>query len=157
MRGWLIGAALLTVLFTTIGCGVRGGPPEHPDDGGDSGAAPPAALSIIGRGNEITLTGDLPDPAAKRALLDAVITAADGVSVIDRLGIMPGIKTLDFAASAPVFETAAVLGDFTVTLTADTVTLAGTAAKAAEATAVATAARDAWPQARIVNEIATRS
>ncbi len=155
MRGWLIGAALAAVLLGAIGIGFREGLPSH--DGAAPTAAAPEPLSVIRRGNEITLTGDVADPAAKRALLDAVITSSDEVTVIDRLGMAPGAETPDLAASAPVFEAAAVIDDFALSVTGDTVTLRGTAARAAEAAAVADAAEDAWPQAEIVNRLETGS
>ncbi|MDQ2627182.1 MAG: BON domain-containing protein [Actinomycetota bacterium] len=147
MRAWLVAAALLAVLLGATGCGLREGSPDHP------GAAVPVPLSVIRQGNEITLTGDVPDPAAKRALVDAVITSADDVTVVDRLGVRPGAATPDFAASAPVFEAAAVIGDFALHAAGDSVTLVGTAAKQDEAAAVEAAARDAWPRTDIVNEL----
>lgn len=147
MRAWLIAAALVAVLLGAIGCGLREGSP----DGTDPGAAAP--VSVISRGTEITVTGDVPDPAAKRALLDAVITSSDDVTVVDRLGLAPGVATPDFAVSAPVFEAAAVIGDFQISIAGDTVTLAGTAARASEAAAVADAARGAWPRADIVDKL----
>ncbi|BBX11944.1 hypothetical protein MNVM_10250 [Mycobacterium novum] len=149
MRARLVAAALVAMLLGATGCGLRDASP----DGTDPGAAMPAPLSVIRQGNEITLSGDVPDPAAKRALLDAVITSADDVTVVDRLGVTPGAATPDFAASAPVFEAAAVIGDFALHAAADRVTLAGTAAKPGEAVAVEAAARDAWPHIDIVNEL----
>lgn len=148
MRAPLIAAALVAVLLGAIGCGLQEASPE----GTDPGAAAPVPVSVIRHGNEITLTGDVPDPAAKRALLDAVITSSDDVTVVDRLNVVPGAATPDFSASAPVFEAAAVIGDFALHTGADSVTLAGTAAKPAEAAAVESAARDAWPRTAIVDE-----
>lgn len=146
MRAWLIAAALVAVLLGAIGCGLREGSP----DGTDPGDAAP--VSVIRRGTEITVTGDVADPAAKRALLDAVITSSEDVTVVDRLGLAPGATTPDFTMSAPVFEAAAVIGDYEVSIAGDTVTLAGTATRASEAAAVADAARGAWPRADIVDK-----
>lgn len=153
MRRWLIGAALAAVLLAAIGCGLREGSPEGSRDGAQAAVGPAAPLSVIRRGNEFTLTGDVPDPSAKRALLDAVVTSADDVTVVDGLGVAPNATTPDFAAAAPVFEAAAVIGDFTFSVSGETVTLGGTAAKAAEAAGVEEAAKDAWPRADIVNEL----
>jgi peptidoglycan-binding protein ArfA len=153
VRTWLAAAALVAVLHGATGCGLREGSPE----GSDPGAAAPVPVSVIRRGNEITLTGDVPDPVAKRALLDAVITSTDDVTVIDRLGLAPGVTTPDFLVSAPVFEAAAVISDFALSIAGDTVTLAGTAARAAEAAAVEEAAKDAWPRADIVDEFVISS
>lgn len=125
-----------------------------------AGPVAPAPVSVTRRGTEITLAGDVADPAARRALLDAVITSSDDVTVVDRLGVAPGVmtpETPDFAAAGPVFEAAAVIDDFTLRVVGDTVTLGGTAAKAQEAAAVRAAAEDAWPRARIVDEILVSS
>lgn len=110
-------------------------------------------MSVVRHGNEITVSGDVADPAAKRALLDAVITSSDDITVIDRLGVAPAAATPDFSAAAPVFEAASGMDDFTLLATGDTVTLGGTAAKADEAAALAAAAQDAWPQAELVDEV----
>lgn len=154
MRAWLVGAALVTVLLVPTGCGLQEGLPSGDGAVAPVGAAVAAApLSVVRRGNEFTVTGDVPDPAAKRALLDAVITSADDATVVDRLGVAPGATTPDLSAAAPVFEAAAAIGDFTLLATGGTVTLGGTAVKAADAAAVADAAEQAWPRTDIVNEL----
>lgn len=147
MRGWLIAATLVAVLFGATGCGPLQRLPHDPEPGA---AAP---LSVVRHGAEVTLTGDVPDPAAKRTLLDAVITSSDELTVVDRLQLAPGATTPDLAASAPVFETAAGIDDFALQLDGRTVTLSGTAGKPAEVAAVAEAAEDAWPHAEIVNRL----
>lgn len=158
MRARLIGAALLTALLAAIGYGLA--ERAHQPVAAPQPAAAPAAsvpVSVIRHGSEFTLAGDVADPAAKRELLDAVLTLSDEVSVIDHLAVVPTAVTVDFSGAAPVFEAAAGIGDFTVAVTGDTVTLRGTAAKADEAAAVQAAAEDAWVRARIVNELATSS
>lgn len=148
MRPRLITAALVAVLLGVTGCERQ----EDSPRGTDPGAAVP--VSVVRHGNEITVAGTVPDPAARRALLDAVITSTDDVTVVDRLDVAPGVTTPDFSGSAPVFEAAAAIGDFALSVSGDTVTLTGTAAKAADAAAVAEAAEQAWPQAEIANELA---
>jgi peptidoglycan-binding protein ArfA len=148
VRARLITAALVAVLLGASGCERQQDSPP----GTDPGAAVP--VSVVRHGNEITVAGTVSDPAARRALLDAVITSTDDVTVIDRLDVAPGVTTPDFSGSAPVFEAAAAIGDFALSVSGDTVTLTGTAAKAAEAAAVAEAAKDAWPRAGIANELA---
>ncbi|MGV0747270.1 channel-forming protein ArfA/OmpATb [Mycolicibacter minnesotensis] len=155
MRARLIGATLATALLAAIGYGLLGR--AHQPVAVPQPAAAPVPVSVTRHGTEFTLAGDVADPAAKRELLDAVITSSDDVTVIDRLGVVPGAVTVDFSGAAPVFEAAAGIGDFTVAVTGDTVTLRGTAAKADEAAAVQAAAEDAWVRARIVNELATSS
>ncbi|MEB3034693.1 channel-forming protein ArfA/OmpATb [[Mycobacterium] nativiensis] len=152
MRAGLIGAALVAVLLGAIGCS----PAQEPVvPAAVAVAAEP--LTVIRHGNQFMLTGDVPDPAARRALLDAVITSAEDVTVVDGLRLAPGATTPDLSAAAPVFEAAAVIGDFTLRAAGDTVTLGGTAARAAEAAAVADTAEQAWPRAHIVNELVTNT
>lgn len=112
-----------------------------------------AALSIVRRGDEVTLTGHLPDPAAKRKLLDAVVASIDDVNVIDNLSVVPGTKALDFSAAAPLFDAATLIRDFTLAVDGDTVTLGGTAVKADDADAVGEAAAQVWPRVNIVNKL----
>jgi len=148
----LIGAALVTALLAAIGYGLA--ERAHQPVAAPSQAAP-VPVSVIRHGTEFTLAGDVADPAAKRELLDAVITSSDDVTVVDHLAVVPTAVTVDFSGAAPVFEAAAGIGDFTFAITGDTVTLGGTAAKTDESAAVQAAAEDAWGRARIVNELAT--
>jgi len=154
VRARLIGAALVTVLLAAIGYGLLERAPR-PVAAPQTAAGPAVPVSVIRHGTEFTLAGDVADPAAKRELLDAVITSGDDVTVVDRLMVVPGAVTVDFSAAAPVFEAAAGIGDFTLAISGDTVTLGGTAAKADEAAAVQAAAEDAWARAHIVNKLAT--
>lgn len=154
MRARLIGAALATVLLAAIGYGLLQRAPQ-PVAEPLPAAGPAVPVTVIRHGAQFTVAGDVADPAAKRELLDAVITSSDDVTVIDQLGVVPGAATVDFSAAAPVFEAAAGIGDFTVAIDGDTVTLGGTAAKADEAAAVQAAAEDAWTRAHIVNELVT--
>ncbi|WP_409436516.1 hypothetical protein [Mycobacterium sp. SMC-14] len=158
MRARLIGAALATVLLAAIGYGLLERP-HQPVAAPEPAAGPvaPAPLSVVRRGAEFTLAGDVADPAAKRELLDAVVTSSDEVTVVDRLGVAPGAAAVDFSDAAPVFEAAAGIDDFTLEINGDTVTLGGTTAKADEAAAVRAAAEDAWPRAHFVNELVTSS
>lgn len=158
MRARLIGAALATALLAAIGYGLleRAHQPAAVPQPTVVPAAP-VPVSVIRHGSEFTLAGDVADPAAKRELLDAVLTLSDEVTVIDHLAVVPTAVPVDFSGAAPVFEAAADIGDFTVAITGDTVTLGGTAAKPDEAAAVQAAAEDAWAPAHIVNELATSS
>ncbi|OBG41198.1 hypothetical protein [Mycolicibacter heraklionensis] len=156
MRARLIGAALLTALLAAIGYGLA--ERAHQPVAAPQPAAAPAAsvpVSVIRHGTEFTLAGDVADPAAKRELLDAVITSSDDITVVDHLVVAPGAVTIDFSGAGPVFEAAAGIDDFTFAITGDTVTLGGTTAKTDEAAAVQAAAEDAWVRARIVNELAS--
>lgn len=170
---WLIAVVLIPLLLGVIGYSLthRSGP----EAGGPSGplptltetrsnvppAAPPglalAPLSIVRNGDEITLDGEMPSAAAKRVLLDAVIASVgEDVNIIDRLGINPDVKALDFSSAGPVFRAAAGIPDFALVVNGDTVTLTGTAAAEADQNAVEDAAVHAWPHVNIVDNIEER-
>ena len=113
-----------------------------------------APLSITRNGNDITLSGDLPDGAAKASLLDGVKGAlGPGVNVVDNLNIKPGVNTPDFSGLGSVLKAAAPIPDFNFKLNGDTITLTGTAVSDDERAAVEAAARAAWPNMTISNQI----
>ncbi|MGH3563777.1 MAG: hypothetical protein ACRDTN_18825, partial [Mycobacterium sp.] len=172
---WLIGLVLIPLLLGVIGYAMldrsrsqTGGEPEpsgalptliEPTLPNTPPAAPPpglalAPLSIVRHGNAITLDGNLPDAVAKRTLLDVVIASVgDDINIIDNLGVNPDIKALDCSKAGPVFEAAAAIPDFSLTVNGDTVTLAGTVATQDAEDAVEDAAIDAWPNVNIVNTL----
>lgn len=173
-RAWLAGLVFVPLLLALIGYGMFDR--SRSQNGGQPGPAgvlptlvapapagvPPgltlAPLSITGHGNEITLEGNLPDPAARRTLLDMVIASmGSDVNVIDNLTVVPGSKALDFSAAGPVFEAGAGIRDFSLAVHGDTVTLAGTAATAIQADALENAAEDAWKNVNIVNTLTIES
>lgn len=155
MRARLITAALAAVLLAGIGYGLAAR--AHRPVAAPQPAATSATVSVIRHGSEFILAGVVADPAAKRDLLDAVIASSDDATVADQLRVTPTTASIDFTGAAPVFEAAAGIDDFSVEIAGDTVTLRGTAAKADEVEAVLAAAEDAWPRARIVNDLATGS
>lgn len=167
---WLLGLALIPLLLAVIGYGLVDRSRSQAGAGLESGGAVPtlieptlapvpppglAPVSIARHGDEIILEGNLPDDNARRTLLDSVMASMDdGVNIIDNLGVHPNIKTLDFSTAGPVFEAAAGIPDFSLAANGNTVTLAGTAATAAELETVAAAAAEAWPDVNIVNRMA---
>ncbi|HEX7323041.1 MAG TPA: hypothetical protein VF299_08950 [Mycobacterium sp.] len=169
---WLIGLVIVPLFLGVIGYSMFDRTRAQPADGlefGDaaptliepSGVAPAvppglalAPLSVVRNGDEITLDGYLSDPADQQTLLDIVIASAgEEVNVVDRIGIVPNLKVLNVTEAGPVFEAAADIHDFRLTVRGDTVTLAGTVANVVELDAVADAAEDAWPDLNIVNEL----
>ncbi|CAJ1494311.1 hypothetical protein MU0083_000763 [[Mycobacterium] kokjensenii] len=153
MRARLIGAAL-AVLLGAAGCGM----PERPaPTGPEPAAATPVPVSVVRHGTEIVLAGEVADPAARRALLDAVITSSEDITVVDTVGVSLMASAPDFTAAAPVFEAAAGIADFTLHAGDDVVTLGGTVTKPDEAAIVVAAGEDAWPRARIVDEFVVGS
>jgi peptidoglycan-binding protein ArfA len=170
---WLIGLVIIPLLLAAIGYGAfdrsrsaANGPTgvlPTLTETSPPGASPTtpkvpalslAPLSISRNGNDITLTGEFPDNAAKSALLNALTSAVGtGVKIIDKLGINPNIEALDFSDAGPVFNAAASIRDFNLGVNGDTITLAGTATSADQQDAVETAAENAWPNLNIVDKM----
>ncbi|GBE64775.1 hypothetical protein MFM001_12370 [Mycobacterium sp. MFM001] len=170
---WLIGLVVIPLLLGAIGYGLtertrsqENGPTgalptlAPPTSGGASPPAPTippislAPVSITRNGNDITLRGEFPDDKAKRALLDAVIASVGSeANVIDELGINPDINALDFSDAGPVFNAAASIPNFRLSVSGDTITLAGTTPSIDQADAILQAADDAWPNLNIDNQI----
>ncbi|OFB36027.1 hypothetical protein BA059_26955 [Mycolicibacterium sp. (ex Dasyatis americana)] len=114
-----------------------------------------APLSISRNGNDFNLTGDLPDAAAKASLLDWLRGkfGAD-VNLVDNLNLRPGVSTPDVSALGKVFDAAAEgIPDFNFSIDGDRLTLTGTAPSAEVRDAVEAAAKEAWPNIKIVNNI----
>ncbi|MGV0812222.1 OmpA family protein [Mycolicibacterium boenickei] len=114
-----------------------------------------APLSISRNGNDFTLSGDLPDAAAKASLLDWLRGKfGAGVNLIDNLNLREGVSTPDVAALGAVFDAAGDgIPDFNFNIDGDTLTLTGTAASAEVRDAVEAAAKAAWPNIKLVNNI----
>ncbi|MBS9532312.1 OmpA family protein [Mycobacterium sp. M1] len=115
-----------------------------------------APLSILRNGHVVTLNGDLPDIASRTALLDMLQGVfGGGVSLVDNLNIKAGVATPDIASLMSVFKAAASISDFKFKINGDAVTLLGSDAAAADRAAVEAAARAAWPNLKLSNEIQT--
>jgi peptidoglycan-binding protein ArfA len=170
---WLIGLVVIPLLLGAIGYGAFDrsrseangptGPVPTLTETSPRTAAPTAPkvpelslapLSITRNGNDISLSGDLPDEAAKRELLNVLRNSVGpGVKIIDMLGINPNIDALDFSDAGAVFNASASMPDFNFTVKGDTITLTGTAASADQEDAVETATEDAWPDLNIVDKM----
>ena len=113
-----------------------------------------APLSITRNGNDWTLSGDLPDAAAKTSLLDSLrASLGGGANLIDNVNISAGVNAPDFSGLGDLFKAAVDIPDFNFNLEGDTVTLTGTAPSEEAKAAVEAAAKAAWPDLTIVNNI----
>lgn len=113
-----------------------------------------APVSILRNGNDITLSGDLPDVAAKTSLLDTLKGVfGPNVNLIDNLNIKAGVNVPDLSGLGDVFKAAVDIPDFNWKLDGDTVTLTGTAPSDDVTAAVEAAAKAAWPNVKIDNQI----
>lgn len=113
-----------------------------------------APLSIVRNGNDISLSGDLPDDAAKASLLAALRRAfGPDINLTDNRNIKVGVRAADFSGLGSLFNAAVDVPDFIFDLNGDTLTLAGTAPSGDGKAAIDAAARLAWPKLKITNNI----
>jgi peptidoglycan-binding protein ArfA len=163
--GWLLGLLLVPLLLGLIGWGTLGKPKVSVSTPSVSITAPSlsvpslnfAPLSIIRNGNDFTLTGDLPDLSVKTSLLNALKAAlGPGVNLIDKLNIKAGVSAPDFSGLGALFKAAVDIPDFNFDLSGDTVTLTGRAPSEEVKAAVEAAAKAAWPNVTVVNNIVVR-
>lgn len=134
-------------------------PPAAPS-GSTSVASPSVgfpAMSIVRNGNELTLTGELPDADTKKSLLDSLKLVMPGVNIIDELTVSPGVKAPDMAGLGGLFSAVGGIPDFNLKLDGDTLTLTGTAPSEAVKASVEAAATSAWPNVKIVNNIEVKA
>ncbi len=161
---WLIAVVVIPLLIAAIGYGVSARPHSAAQP---AGASPPsatapkfllAAFSIARDGNNLTLSGDFPDESAKAALMNALNgSLAPGVNIVDQVRINPDIDALDFSKARPVLADSASIPDFTLTVNGDTITLAGTAASAAQKNTVDNDAKRIWSTLNIVDNLAVNA
>lgn len=171
--GWLLGLVAVPLLLGAIGYHTL--PRAHitaPNVGAPSVSAPSlpnatvsvpnvnapalsfAPLSLVRNGNDITLSGDLPDAAARASLLDALKGAfGPGVNLIDKTELKAGVNTPDPSSLGAVFKAAAPISGFNFKLDGDTVTLTGAAASDQVKAAVEDAVKAIWPNMKIANQI----
>lgn len=117
-----------------------------------------APLSIIRNGTEVTVTGDVPDGTSRSGVLDAARTAfGPGVNVVDNLNLNADATAPDFLALGTVLTGGETVPDFGLNWDGETVTLSGTAASDADKAAIDAAAKTAWPDKEVSNEIEVRA
>lgn len=159
--GWLLGLLLIPLLFGWLGWGALK-PKVNISAPSVSVTAPSlsvpglnlAPLSIQRNGNDFTLTGELPDLATKNSLLAALKgVLGSGVNLIDKITVKTGVRAPDLSGIAPEFTAAADITNFGFNLVGDTLTLTGTAPSEEVRAGVEAAARAAWPNVQISNNI----
>jgi len=162
--GWLLGLLLIPLLFGWLGWGAL--KPKVDISAPSIGMTAPslsvpsltlAPLSILRNGNDFTLTGELPDLATKDSLLSSLKgVLGSGVNLIDKLTIKSGVTAPDLAGIAPEFTASADISDFGFNLLGNTLTLTGTAPSEEVKAGVEGAAKAAWPNVQIVNNITVK-
>lgn len=164
--GWLLGLLLIPLLLGLIGWGTLSKPKVSVSTPSISVTAPSlsvpslnfAPLSILRNGNDFTLSGDLPDLSVKTSLLASLKAAlGSGVNLIDKLNIKAGVNVPDFSGLGGLFKAAIDIPDFHFDLSGGTVTLTGTAPSEEVKAAVEAAAKAAWPNVTVVNNIEVKA
>lgn len=156
--GWLLALLVVPLLLGLLGWGVldNSGEDRDPEAATPEVTVPgrPAALSIIRNGNDITLSGDIPNAAAKTELLD-LLTSIHGpdVNLVDNLDIAAGVLEPNLPGLHGVLGAAAEIPDFSWTLKGTNLTLSGTAPSEQVGSAVEAAATSAWPDVNVTNRI----
>ena len=165
---WLIGLVVIPLLTAAIGYGADEQPGSASGSSGASSTLSPSSTSVASRipkislaglsisrvGNNITLSGDLPDDSAKAALMKALngsLPAA--VNIVDQTHLDPNVKALDFSNAAAVFKDGASMTDFNLTVDGDTVALSGTAASQDQKNAVMQDATRTWSNLNVVDKL----
>ncbi len=111
-------------------------------------------LSLLRTGNDVTLTGVLPNEAAKSGLLDSVRGLyGPGVNVVDNLTVSDDASIPELSGIGDALKPEVDIPDFGWRAEADTITLTGTAPSEAVKADAEAAARAAWPDAMIDNQI----
>ena len=163
--GWLLGLLLIPLLFGWLGWGAL--KPKVDVSAPSIAVTAPsmsvpsldlAPLSILRSGNDFTLTGELPDLSTKNSLLAALKGAlGPGVNLIDKLTITAGVSAPDLSGIAAEFTAAADITDFGFELSGNTLTLTGTAPSEEVRAGVEAAAKAAWPNVQVLNNIKVRA
>ncbi|HEX5142810.1 MAG TPA: OmpA family protein [Mycobacterium sp.] len=113
-----------------------------------------SALSLLRNGNDITLTGVLPTEAAKTSLIDGVKGLfGSNVNVVDNLTVRDGVSAPDLTAIGTALKPDVDIPDFAWKVEGDTITLTGTAPSDDVRGAAEAAAKSAWPDAKVDNQI----
>nr|WP_241524382.1 OmpA family protein [Mycobacterium paraense] len=158
---WMIAVMVIPLLIAAIGYGAF----ERPRSAhGPAGAAPTsrtaapklslAPLSITRNGNTVTVSGDFPDDSSKAALLRALNGALPpGANIVDQMRINPNIDALDFAKAGPFFKDSAPIPDFSLTVSGDTITFAGTAASQDQNNTVHLEAVRIWSNLNVIDKL----
>lgn len=165
--GWL--AALIVVPLGLGLIGWAGSPqrealPELPaiaTSATDTETAGPEAMvapfSLRRKGDDVVLSGQLPDPASVAFAMDKVRTNLPGTTVLDLLTPIAGVTAADLTRFDGVLKAGAPLADFGFSIEGATITLFGTAQSDAAKLRLARAVGAAWPDLKVIDDIAVLS
>lgn len=113
-----------------------------------------APLSVRRSGNTVTLDGEVPDVAVRTALFDSLRgTFGPRITFAEHLNVKPGVNPPNLRPLGSVLGTAVDVRDFDLAWAGEDVTLGGTATSESARSGVEAAAKSAWPNMKIANNI----
>ncbi|MFW5471193.1 OmpA family protein [Knoellia sp. CPCC 206435] len=158
---WWLALVGVPAILAAVGLGLDGDDDAraaHPATSqGPAGSASPSAdgaaspFSVQRVGNEVTLTGTVPDESARSAIVDDVKGRLPGVNVVDNLQVAAGAPAAGAAVTA--LAEAASAEDFSLEADGETVVLKGVAASEEAKAAAETAAKSTFPGATVDNQL----
>lgn len=119
-------------------------------------AAPSAALaqlSLNRNGNDVTLSGNLPDAQARSQLVATVKAQWVAATVVDNVTLAPGVSAPDLTGLSGLLVAVAGIADFGWTVHGEDLTLTGTAPNLDVASQVQSAAALAFPNLKLTNNL----
>lgn len=168
---WLLALVGVPAILAAVGLGLNGDDSDADASGtpttsqtstGDSSASPSDAASTNASatpfslervGDELTVKGVVPDDAAKTVLIDDIKAKVPGVNVVDQLTVTAGAAAAPAAAVAALAEGANAGGDFSLDFDGQALVLKGVAATEEAKAAAETAAKAAYPDATVDNQL----
>lgn len=164
--GWLAALIVVPLLLGVIGSGGPGRtdeamslplistPAKPAPANGSRPAVVVAPLSLQRSGDDVVLSGQVPDELSRAFALDRTRTVLVGSNVIDLLTVIRGITAVDLAGLTEVLTAGAALPDFGFSIDGGDIVLTGTAPAEDIANDVADAVQTAWPELTVVDDIA---
>ena len=156
--GWL--ATLIVVpaaiaLIGTMAAGPESTPPPLPAGPATATSADAmlAPLSLRRKGNDVIISGQLPDPASVAFAVDRIRTQLTGVTVLDQVTPIAGITAADLTGLDAVLAAGEPLSDFGFSIEGSQVVMYGAAQSEQARAALEEAVRGAWPNLEVVDDI----
>lgn len=142
---WWLALLLVPLLLALLGLAFNGD-----SSTGDAKASP---FSIGRSASGISVKAEVPDEAAKTALLDKVRAASPGVTVDDQVTVTAGANGPDLGGLGSLLGAGAALPEFGLDFDGTTLALTGHAVDESAKAAVGDAAKAAFPSWQLDNQV----
>lgn len=168
---WLLALVGVPAILAAVGLGINGddndsdaaGTPTATQSSTSDASATPSdtasanasatPFSLQRVGDQLTVTGVVADDAAKTALIDDIKAKVPGVTVVDQLTVTAGAAAAPAAAVAALADAANAGGDYSLDFDGKALVLKGAAASEEAKAAAETAAKAAFPDATVDNQL----